>query len=102
MKTQIITDLCEAITSLNIVDHAPEMEYLGYTSNGDQAKRLTKHMVEIAKDLRKDRNVNLGKLNTALKKAGWDDKEFVIVKTHMGSCWWNDLKLVDKLKANKT
>ncbi len=96
MKTQIIIDLCEAITSLDIVDHEPEMEYLGYTSNGSQVKRLTKHMVNIAKILRKNHNVNLGKLNKALRTAGWNDKEFIIFKNVHGSCWWNDIKLVEK------
>lgn len=82
MKTQIIVDLGIAINSL--------------PKDSNITKRLTKHMVDIAKNLRKDRNVNLGKLNKALLTAGWDHKEFIIVKKVHGICWWNDLKLVEK------
>lgn len=82
MKTQIIVDLCCAINSL--------------PKDSNITKRLTKHMVSIAKNLRNDRNVNLGKLNKALQTAEWNDKQFAIVKKIQGNWWWNDLKLVEK------
>lgn len=96
MKTQIIIDLCDAISALIHIDSGPVTKSSGLTSYGMQAKRLTKYMVKIANGLRKDRNVNLGKLNKALEKAGWLDKKFIIVKKVHGACWWNDIKLVDK------
>lgn len=97
MKTQIIVDLCCAIGAIEHNDYGGITSTKFLAEYTLQAKRLTKHMVEIASNLHKNHNVNIGKLNKALEKAGWLSKEFIIVKKvyYRGGAGFSNIVLVD-------